>query len=78
MKGYADLASLPEDARIELIGKYATEHKNEVVGFAVDDQEKADRYIGKLAAKFPSIRVISQKPLIAGTILVQICGGPAQ
>ncbi len=73
MKGYADLADLPEDERIRLIAKTA---EISVVGFFVDDDgEKADRYIRKLAA-YP-VRVIDQKPgLVAGTIMVRV--GPKE
>lgn len=61
MKGYADLADLPEDKRIEMIGHRVMDHK-EVVGFMVDVENgshaKGDRYIKKLLEKFPAIQVM--------------------
>jgi hypothetical protein len=57
---FVDLHSLDEDDRIDMIGHRAIDHKD-VVGFVVDDDgEKADRYIAKLMAKFPQIRVIAR------------------
>ncbi len=48
MKGYADLASLPEDDRIAVIRETVAQGIS--VGIFVDDDEKADRYIEKLGA----------------------------
>ncbi len=69
MKAFADLADLPEDERIRLIGEAAC---HSIVGFFVDDDEKADRYIEKLAA-FP-VRVIERKRdlLVKNTVLVKV------
>ena len=50
MKGFADLADLPEDDRITIIGKTAESGKR--VAFVVEDHEKADRYIDKLTKRF--------------------------
>lgn len=75
MKAYADLADLPEDDRIEAIARAAA---NCVVGFVVDDDRKADRYIEKLKA-YP-VRLIDRKPLNlyrgATTVLVRV--GPKE
>lgn len=70
MKAFADLADLPEDARIEIIGKAASD--GAVVGFVVDDDNKADRYIRKLSEQF-HVRVIdrSEGP-VKHTVLVRI------
>ncbi len=55
---YADLHNLDEDGRIEVIGKMAME-KRQIVAFFTDaDPGKADRYIAKLKAKFPGIRIV--------------------
>jgi len=70
VKGYADLADLPEDERIAIIAKTA---ETEIVGFFVDDwQGKAERYIRKLEA-YPRVRVIDQKPgIVKGTIMIRV------
>jgi hypothetical protein len=75
MPQFADIADLPEDRRIELIGHRAVDH-NETVGFIVEDNKKADRYIDKLKAKHPNIRLIYRGPgPVPDTILVKV--GPA-
>jgi hypothetical protein len=56
---YADLADYPEDQRVEQIGHQAiTNHLT--VGFIVETEAKAKRYIEKLERKFPGIRIIHQ------------------
>jgi hypothetical protein len=50
MKAFADLADLPEDERIRIIGQ--TAEQGQRVGFFVDDDAKADRYIQKLTSQF--------------------------
>jgi hypothetical protein len=75
VKGYADLADLPEDDRITSIGKTAA--AGNVVGVVVDDDAKADRYIKKLSRRFPNVRVIDRGAgPVAGTVLVRV--GPAE
>lgn len=73
MKAYADLADLPEDERIKIIADTAA--SGSIVGFFVDDEQKADRYIKKLA-KYP-VRIIDRKPgLVANTIMIRV--GPKE
>ena len=50
MAQYADLADLPEDERIAIIGRTAESGKR--VAFVVEDDAKANRYMTKLAARF--------------------------
>lgn len=71
MKAYADLADLPEDDRIAIIGEAAA--SGQIVGFFVDDDEKADRYILKLLQRF-KVRIIDRKPnvLVKNTVLVRV------
>lgn len=64
MPPYADLVALPEEQRIELMGRVAEQGK--AVGFFVDLEpgelspgRKGDRYLEQLRAKF-RIRVISR------------------
>ena len=72
MKAYADLADLPEDVRIAMIVAAA---QTQIVGFFVDDEAKADRYIKKLGDR---VRVIERKPnvLVKGTVFVKV--GPKE
>ncbi len=74
MTAFADLADMPEDDRIAIIARVAAAGK--IVGFIVDDDTKADRYIQKLAA-FP-VRIIDRAPsaLVKGTVLVRV--GPKE
>lgn len=74
MKAFADLADLPEDERITIIGRVA--EGGNITGIVVEDDVKADRYISKLTARH-RIRVIDRHPgPVAGTVLVHI--GPAE
>jgi hypothetical protein len=51
MKGFADLADLPEDERIDIIVATAKANPGTVIGVTVDDEpEKANRYRAKLIA----------------------------
>lgn len=72
MKGYADLADLPEDDRIRIIGK--TVMQDQIVGFFVDDDTKADRYIDKLARWFPRVEVAERKRdvLVNNTVFIRV------
>jgi hypothetical protein len=70
MPPFADLHKLPEDERIDLIGHY-TMHETKTIGFVVEDDEKADRYIAKLKAKFPGIVVDARFPL-AGQVCIRL------
>lgn len=67
-KGYTDLADMDEDERIDVIGKtimaqpVTSTGEPFVAGVVVDNDEKADRYLKKLAEKFPLIRLIERCP----------------
>lgn len=57
-KGYADIADLPEDERIKIIGETVTQ-QGAIVGVCVDSTPgKADRYKRKLLARFPNLVII--------------------
>ena len=63
IKGFADLADLPEDDRIRIIGEYAMAGNQ--VGVPVDEEgpdgyEKANRYIEKLLTRFPLLEFVSK------------------
>jgi hypothetical protein len=73
MKAYADLGDLPEDDRIAVIAKTAAH--GHVVGFVVEDDAKADRYITKLARY--QVRIIDRGAgPVRGTVLVRV--GPKE
>lgn len=73
MKGYADLADLPEDQRIALIARAAA--AGNIVGVFVDDDAAADRYIAKLT-KY-GVRIIDRKPgVVANTVMFRV--GPKE
>jgi hypothetical protein len=73
LKAFADLADLPEDDRIQIIAESV--EAGQVVGFFVDDDAKADRYIRKLGTR---VRVIERKAnvLVKGTVFVKV--GPRE
>ena len=78
MQAYKDIADLPEDERIAIIGDRAVKQQLRVGFFVEDDGEKADRYVRKLRQRFPGIQVFSQVPgPVAGTIIVSV-GPPAE
>ncbi len=72
MKAFADLADLPEDDRIRIIGE--TADSGQRVGFFVDNDTKADRYIRKLAKRFPRVVVVERKRdvLVNNTVFVAV------
>ena len=70
MPPFSDLYKLKEDDRIDLIGHCAM-HKLMTVGFVLEDDAKAERYIAKLKAKFPQI-VIHEKGPLKGLVMVKV------
>lgn len=61
-----------EGKRIHLIGTSVMRDKL-AVGFVVEDEAKADRYIAKLKQQFPGIRVTYKGPgPVSDTILVKL------
>lgn len=67
---WKDLADGPEHERIAIIGQHVM--MGEVVGFFVDDDAKADRYIKKLLRAFPQVIVESRSPGPSGSVLVRV------
>lgn len=72
MKAFADIADLPEDDRIALIAATAA---TQIVGFFVDDDVKADRYIKKLGKRVRLIERKSNLP-VEGAVFVKV--GPKE
>lgn len=71
-EGFSDLADLPEDQRIEIIGTYVLQH-GKTVGVVVEDsQPKIDRYVKKVRDRFPAIALIDvTKGPVDGTSLIR-------
>lgn len=72
MKAFADLADLPEDDRIAIIGR-TTEESIKPVGFFVDDDAKADRYIEKLTKRF-KVELVERyhDVLVKGSVFIKL------
>lgn len=73
MAGFADLADLPEDDRIRIIGE-TVERTGGLIGFVVDDDggAKAARYIKKLTERY-RVRVVDQLPgPVKGATLIRV------
>jgi hypothetical protein len=69
---FGDISHLPEDDRISIIGKYATDHKK-IVGVALENEKgKIDRYCEKLLSRFPELTIIAKVPLTRDTVLVKV------
>lgn len=59
LKGYADLASMPEDERIGVIGNVVMERPGEIIAVVTDsDPGKLERYVNKIVTRFPGIEVV--------------------
>lgn len=55
---FADLGDMPEDRRIDCIGKCVEAGKT--VGFIVESKKIGDRYIKKLLLDFPNLVVLAK------------------
>lgn len=81
MKGFADLSHLSENQRIDAIGKFVMRQPAnstippQIIGIALETEEKAKRYEKKLLKKFPTIRILDIVPgIVPGTVLLKISG----
>lgn len=69
MTVYSDLGDLDEDDRIQIIAD--TAGTGATVGFVVEDDRKADRYVRKLGTY--RVRVIDRGPgPVPGSVLVRV------
>jgi hypothetical protein len=60
MTAFADIADMPEDDRIGVIGKEAMRYGG-LVAFCTDSEPgKADRYVRKLLSRFPELEEIDR------------------
>ncbi len=70
---YVDIADFEEDKRIAIIGDMAMKRRQRVAFVTDSDPGKAERYISKLKAKFPGIRIVDFfKGPVAGTVTVKV------
>lgn len=71
-----DMHRMSEHERIDTIGNRCLLNIGREVKFAVDDDTnepgKADRYVGKLKARFPSIVEVRRGPFTDGATLVVV------
>ncbi len=73
MKGYADLASLPENQRIEIIARCVADDKQTVAVALENDEKKITRYERKLHSARPGLLEIEcVGGLVPDTITLRI------
>jgi len=71
--GYADRADLPENKRIDIIGKLVTDEKKTINVVVDDDGKKVDRYAKKLLTKFPHLIIIEKfKSPVDKTVVLKV------
>jgi hypothetical protein len=77
MKGYSDLANLPEDKRIEIIGRTVVTSR-QTVAVAIDDEpKKVARYIRKLNDRNPGLLNIEQVAgVVPNTVTLRVAAKP--
>lgn len=74
MTAFVDMGDFSEDERIQTIGR-TVENAGGIVGFVVEDDAKADRYIKKLV-KAHAVHVVDRGAgPVKGTVLVRIARG---
>jgi len=76
MKGFADLADLPEDDRIRVIGEYVEQQEPGIITGVVVDHDagghKARRYCVKLTERY-KVRIIDTSPgPVAQSTLIRV------
>ena len=70
-RGFADLADLPEDERIEAIAHHVRDHGATAAVCVDDEPGKPERYARKLAAR--GCRIIEQaKGPVAGVVTLKV------
>jgi hypothetical protein len=73
MKGYADLADLPENKRIAIIAKCVADDRQTVAVALEDDEKKVSRYERKLHAARPGLLEIERVGgLVPNTVTLRI------
>ncbi len=70
---YADLATLPENKRIEIIGRCVAVQQLTVAVALENDAKKIERYRQKLNTAHPDLLDIEQLPgLVPGTVTLKV------
>ena len=70
---YADLASMPEDERLDLMGRFVTETGKTVSIITDDEPGKPERYIKKILKRFPHLRIVERfKGPIPGVVTLNL------
>lgn len=71
--GFSDIADLPENKRIELIGAHANV-PGKIIAFIVEDDAKADRYVKKIRNRYPNVIELDRHPNVPidGVITVRV------
>ena len=74
MKGFRDIADFSEDERIRRIGNACRARPGQLVAFVTDDEpDKPERYIRKLAERFPDVKFVDKsKGPVANTVTVRM------
>lgn len=82
--GFADLADMPEDERIAIIGRTVVDQQK-TVGVCVDatltkgsSETKADRYKRKLTERFPGLVILSTEAgPVKGVVTIRVGPKPS-
>lgn len=70
---FADLASLDEDQRIDLIGNFCAQTGQTANVVTDSDEGKPERYIRKLLRRFPNLRVVERfRGPVLGTVTIKL------
>lgn len=79
MKGYADLADVPENQRIRIIAAHVVD-RSEKVAVAIDaDEKKIARYIRKFHEARPGLIEVERRPgLVPNTVTLFVNPKPKQ
>lgn len=67
---FEDLHALPENERIVKMGNHAM--AGEKVGFVVEDDAKADRYIRTMITLFPKLKAVKGRGPFKKSVLVTV------
>lgn len=73
MEGYADLADMPEDQRIDVIGNMILRTGKTAAVCTDDEPGKPERYIRKILNKFPTLSIgKTVKGPTPGCVFIQV------
>lgn len=58
-----------EFAQVEAIGRAVMDNPGKIIGFVVDNQEKADRYKKRLTDLFPEAKILLELNIPSGVLV---------